>query len=216
MDFVQLIKDQNSKICGTSPYLEAIWAHLTRKADYNLETPTIEKRIFMQHLPLNLQSFLNDCTQKIQEVIDADQTINWADVKTRYLKSLLYWCLVCGEEQGSLVPLTAAQLYFMLNMLPQQQQQYSFLVENIYCAALSAIESAISCENIPAKAQIVVDKLRVFLKSNNLTKEPLMATVTVLNKIIHLDDNRRTFNQFNIGKRNIFCEYRKTNDLFCR
>lgn len=214
MDFVQLIKDQNSKISGTSPYLEALWAHLTRKADYNLETPTIEKRIFLQHLPLNLQSFLNDCTQKIQEMIDANQPINWPDLKTKYLKSLLYWCLVCGEEQGSLVPLTAAQLYFMLNTFPHEQQQYSFLVENIYCAALSAIESAISCDNIPSKAQIVVDKLRVFLKSNNLTKDALMATVTVLNKIIYLDDNRRTYNQFDIGNIVFFCDDRKLNDVF--
>lgn len=206
MDFAHLIKDQNSKISDSSPYLEALWARATRNADYNLENRTIERKIFLDHLPLNLQLFLDDCIQKVQEEIDATNTINWSAIKTKYLKSFLYWCLVCGEEQGNLVPLSAAQLYFMLNTLAQQQN--NFFVESIYSAALNAIQQTICYDNIPTQTQGVIDQLREFLKRNNLTKPALMNTVSVLNKIIDLD-SQRTFNQFDSGKIVAWCLTKK-------
>lgn len=200
MDFVHLIKDQNSKIIDTSPYLEAIWAHLTKKTEYNLEAPTIERRIFMEHLPLNLHMFLIDCVQKVQEVLDANSTINFANIKIKYLKSLIYWCLVCGEEQGELVPLTAARLYFMLNSFPQRQEQILF-VETIYLAALSALEAALAFESIPEETVLVIDALRLFFKRTYLIKDCVTKTLLVLNKIINLN-NQRSFSQFNTG--NVF------------
>lgn len=194
MDFVDLINDQNAKISDTSPYLDLIWAHLTNKTETNLETPTIERRVFLEHLPVNLQLFLNDCIQKIQE---DNATINFADVKIKYLKSFLYWCLLCGEQEGHIVPLTAARLYFMLNTLLQSTEHNVFM-ENMYNAALNTIEIAIACENIPTQTQLVVDALRLFLKKHKIKKETTANTVTILNKIITLD-NSKTLKEFNTG-----------------
>lgn len=198
MDFVHLFNDQNSKISDSSPYVEALWAHLSKKTDYNLETPTLERSIFLQHLPLNLQLFLSDCIQKLEEVIDANSTIHFSVLKIKYLKSFLYWCLLCGEEQGSLVPLTAAKLYLMLSTLSQQQKQNCVFVESIYYAALSAIENTLCSDSIPTEAVLVVDVLREFLKISTLTKDVLTKTVGTLNKIVNLD-SQRTFNRFNTG-----------------
>lgn len=200
MDFVHLIKDQNSKINDTSPYLEALWTHLSKTSEYNLETTTLERKIFMDHLPLNLQSFLNDCQRQVEETISAKCSINFSGLNLKYLKSFLYWCLVCGDEQGQLVPLTTARLYFTLNSISQQSQQYLF-VENIYSAAINALDAAVSSESIPAQAVSVINALRVLLKGNTLTKEAITHTLLVLNKIITLN-GQEIFDRFNIG--NIF------------
>lgn len=192
MDFVDLINDQGSKISASSPYLKYLWSTLTDISDADNETSSMETRIFLDHLPINLHLFLKDCIQKLQQT-----TIDWSRLKLRYLLTLLYWSLLPGDKQGTSVNLTAAELYLALNMVPEHKEQLVFY-DNMYYAILNCLENCACTDSVPEQAQSVVDRLREFLKGNELRAEPIMKTAVLLNKICG-SETWKTHHQFKTG-----------------
>lgn len=198
MDFVLVINDYCGKLTQPNDYFNHLWDCICKHNEVDSTAYLNEKAVFLNHLPLNLQTFLMECIHKVEQIQSTNTSIEWSSLDQKYLCVLIFWAINQIESATSLISISASRLYFLLNCLPKEREQNIFF-ESIYSAVLTSIDYYTPIEDMSLHLHVLLENMKLFLNSITLSRDLVRQTASVLYKIVCLD-RQTLLTRFQIGK----------------
>lgn len=183
MDFDLFVNDQSSKFVKSN-YFDYLYSCLNENAtsaDFDEE----EKERFKENVPINMNSFFNDCISKVQEMLEEKSTLEWENVDQKYLCVMTYWALT-NTEHSFLMAISAARLYLSLNCLPKTDG-FNMSHNGIFELILNVVESHLTTTNALLHIHSLLDTMKTYLQNLQLPRDLMRPTVHTLYEVTQMD-----------------------------
>lgn len=174
MDFNAYMKDQHEKLTSRD-YVLHLWNELEEsQAEIDISTTSVTE--FNNHLPLVPDKFWELASEKVANTVQVDEI----DEELRiYIMVLLYHSITQAHESDSF-HCVSYPCHVYLTIITYSQNE-AFFKSKLYRSALTTLKSVIESPNCERYlGDLLISKLRQFLKKSKLNTEDLEITVATL------------------------------------